>query len=95
MLRRRVTEELASLSDRELSDIGISRSDIRRIAHDAAATSGTVATAAPEPAARRPSARPSRSDTGGPEAPVRAGAQARADPGSDADPPRQSSPTTR
>ena len=36
VLRRRVIDELASLSDRELSDMGVSRYDIRRLAREAA-----------------------------------------------------------
>ncbi|MFG1182201.1 DUF1127 domain-containing protein [Xanthobacter versatilis] len=36
VLRRRVIDELASLSDRDLSDMGVSRSEIRRLAREAA-----------------------------------------------------------
>ncbi|MFG1375037.1 DUF1127 domain-containing protein [Xanthobacter oligotrophicus] len=36
ILRRRVIDELASLSDRDLSDMGVSRSDIRRLARESA-----------------------------------------------------------
>ncbi|WP_149578405.1 DUF1127 domain-containing protein [Xanthobacter oligotrophicus] len=36
VLRRRVIDELASLSDRDLSDMGVSRSDIRRLARESA-----------------------------------------------------------
>lgn len=46
MLRQQVREELGGLGDRELSDIGISRSDIRRIAR-----MSTTATPVATPAA--------------------------------------------
>ncbi|WP_393978506.1 DUF1127 domain-containing protein [Xanthobacter nonsaccharivorans] len=51
ILRRRVMDELGSLSDRDLADIGISRSDIARVAREAAAVevkAGAV-TKAPRP----------------------------------------------
>ncbi|MFS8043667.1 DUF1127 domain-containing protein [Xanthobacter sp. AM33] len=51
VLRRRVSDELASLSDRELSDMGVSRSDIRRLAREAAAEA-VVLPAEIEPASR-------------------------------------------
>lgn len=34
VLRRRVMDELAALTDSDLSDMGISRCDIRRVAHE-------------------------------------------------------------
>lgn len=49
LLRQQVREELGGLGDRELADIGISRSDIRRIAR----MSNTEAPAPAAPASRR------------------------------------------
>lgn len=46
VLRRRVMDELASLSDRDLADIGISRSDIPRLAREAAAVETKTGAAA-------------------------------------------------
>ncbi|WP_432715793.1 DUF1127 domain-containing protein [Xanthobacter autotrophicus] len=51
VMRRRVVDELASLSDRELSDMGVSRSDIRRLAREAAEEAGARS-------AKRPAGRP-------------------------------------
>lgn len=50
VMRRRVVDELGSLSDRELSDMGINRSDIRRLAREAAEEAG--ARSAKQPAGR-------------------------------------------
>ncbi|MFG1350064.1 DUF1127 domain-containing protein [Xanthobacter autotrophicus] len=51
VMRRRVVDELTALSDRDLSDMGVSRSDIRRLAREAAEEAGARS-------ARRPAGRP-------------------------------------
>lgn len=56
IMRRRVTDELARLGDRELADMGISRSDIRRIAREAAAEAVKVPADVPAIPAARPRA---------------------------------------
>lgn len=61
IMRRRVTDELARLGDRELADMGISRSDIRRIAREAAVEAAAVPADVPAAPAARP-----RSVTGTP-----------------------------
>ena len=54
IMRRRVTDELARLGDRELADMGISRSDIRRIAREAAVEAAAVPADVPAAQAARP-----------------------------------------
>lgn len=53
ILRRHVMDELGSLSDRDLADIGISRSDIARVAREAAAVEVKAGAAAKAPRPNR------------------------------------------
>lgn len=48
ILRRRVTEELESMSERELADLGISRCDIGRIARDTVSEASVATARAPK-----------------------------------------------